>query len=79
MLWPFMLPRRLDITDCDIKPSPAESMDKLLASDAWKETERQAAEAGKFWARARKDGDAKIREAIIREGRIKYLHQGGKP
>lgn len=56
-----------------------DAIDEMIESPAWKETEREAAEAGKFWARVHKQAAPKVREALIEEARIKFLHRGGKP
>ena len=62
----FLLPKKFS----------TRTLDQVIASD---EFQRAAAEAGEFWARRRKQGDAAIRDDMIQEARIKYLHQGGKP
>jgi hypothetical protein len=61
------------------KPPPhkQDSLDKIIASEAFQANAKS--DAAMFWERARKQGDAAIREDLIREARIKCLHRGGKP
>jgi hypothetical protein len=73
MFWPFApLPTS--------EPEPErkrDGIDKIIESEAFQADAKS--DAALFWERARKQGDAAIREDLIQEARIKCLHRGGKP
>ena len=71
MFWPFT---HLPTSEPERK---RDGIDKIIESDAFQADAKS--DAALFWERARKQGDAAIREDLIQEARIKYLHQGGKP
>lgn len=73
MFWPFTMPS--DVR----KLTAAESMDRLLASPEWLETQKQAQEAERFWRETYRSTDPELRKAMVEEGRIKLLHRGGRP
>jgi hypothetical protein len=46
---------------------------------AWKETERRAAEAGRYWRKTFQTETPELRRARALEASIKAIHQGNKP
>lgn len=58
-------------------PPKRDALDKIIESESFQANAKS--DAALFWERARQQGDAAIREDLIREAIIKCLHQGGKP
>lgn len=58
-------------------PPKRDSLDKIIESEGFQANANS--DAALFWARRRKAVEPEVREAMIQEARIKYLHAGGKP
>ena len=60
-------------------PKPPPPFKTIFDSDAWKETERKAAEAGAYWRKHFQTPTQRFLKAQAETERIRATHQGGKP